>query len=459
MAEEIIDDSLINVLIADKTTPSQVDEILNKALHMQGLTLQESAKLLNIEDDADLEKLYHAAKQLKEMIYGKRIVLFAPLYASNYCSNNCVYCAFRRDNEVTKRIHLTPQEVVEEAKAIMKLGHKRIILLTGEDYKLAGLDYLGEIMDRIYHEKAFKGEIRRINVNIAPLSVEDFKTLNSFGIGTYQVFQETYHKPTYTQVHPSGRKANYEWRLEAMDRAMEAGINDVGIGPLFGLADYKYETLATLMHAQHLDKKYNCGPHTISIPRIEHADGVAFSDNPPAQMSDKDFKKLVAVLRLSVPYTGMVLSTRETPQLRRELLELGISQISAESKTNPGGYELYKDCTEQFEMGDQRSISEIVMELIEHGYTPSFCTSCYRKGRVGKDFMDLAKPGLIKRFCNSNALLTFREFLDDYAPSNVREAGLKLIDKRVSEIEDSTIQKNLKEKLSKVASGERDIYI
>ena len=459
MAEQIIDDSLIQELMDKKPKSGEVEEILDKALHMKGISLEESAKLLNVEDDILLDKIFKAAKELKELIYGKRIVLFAPLYASNYCSNNCVYCAFRRDNKVTKRVHLTPEEVVEEAKAIMKLGHKRIVLLTGEDYKLAGLDYIQEIMDRIYHEKAFKGEIRRININIAPLSVEDFRRLNTFGIGTYQLFQETYHKPTYIQAHPAGKKSNYEWRLEAMDRAMDAGISDVGIGPLFGLADYKYETLATLMHAAHLDKKYGCGPHTISVPRIEHAEGVAFSDNPPAAMTDKDFKKLVAVLRLSVPYTVMILSTRETPQLRRELLELGISQISAESKVNPGGYKVYKDCTEQFEMADHRSVSEVIMELIEHGYTPSFCTACYRKGRVGKDFMDLAKPGLIKRFCNSNALLTFREFLDDYAPTNVREAGIKLIEQRVSEIEDANIQKNVREKLSKIASGERDIYI
>lgn len=456
---EIINVDLINSLLDEKPTPEQVDEILNKALGMKGLDLRESATLLNVEDDVQIEKLFKAAKQLKEKIYGKRIVLFVPLYASNFCSNNCVYCAFRRDNEHIHRKHLTPAEVVEEAKAIMRLGHKRIILLTGEDYKQAGLDYLQEIMERIYKERVFNGEIRRINVNIAPLSVEDFKRLKTFGIGTYQVFQETYHRETYEQVHPSGRKANYDWRIEAMDRAIEAGINDVGIGPLFGLADYKFETLATLMHANHLDSKYGIGPHTISVPRIEHAEGSVFSDNPPAQMSDEEFKKIVAILRLAVPYTGMVLSTRENPQLRKELLELGISQISVGSKTNPGGYSLYKDSAEQFETGDTRDLDEVMMELIEGEFLPSFCTSCYRKGRTGKDFMDLAKPGLIKRFCNTNAILTFKEYLSDYAPENVRQAGDALIQRAVDAIDDEKIKADAEKKLARIQSGERDVYI
>lgn len=456
----IINEDLISELIDKKTDNAKVMEILNKSLQMKGLTLEESAELLNIEDDEILEKLFHAAKQLKEKIYGKRIVLFAPLYASNICTNNCVYCAFRKDNKAITRRHLTPDQVVEEAKAIMELGHKRIILLTGEEYKCAGLDYLEEIMKKIYEEKVFNGEIRRINVNIAPLSVDDFKRLKSFGIGTYQLFQETYHRETYKQVHPSGKKADYDWRLEAMDRAIEAGINDVGIGPLFGLADYKFETLATLMHSHHLDKKYGIGPHTISVPRIEHAEGVAFSDNPPAQMSDKDFKKLVAVLRLSVPYTGMVLSTRETPQLRRELLELGVSQISAESKVNPGGYKIYKNnSTEQFQMADNRSLDEITRELMEMDYHPSFCTSCYRTGRVGKDFMDLAKPGLIKRFCEPNAISTLAEYVLDYAGPETKELGLKYIEKEISELEDEKVREKTKNTIERLKAGERDIYV
>ncbi len=456
---KIINEELINSLLDEKPTESTVNEILNKALAMKGLNLKETALLLNLEDDNLLDKLFHAAKQLKENIYGKRIVLFVPLYASNFCSNNCVYCGFRRDNKAISRKHLTPEEVVEEAKAIMRLGHKRIILLTGEDYKHSGLDYLQEIMDRIYHEKVLNGEIRRINLNIAPLSIEDFKRLNTFGIGTYQLFQETYHKETYTQVHPAGRKADYDWRLEAMDRALQAGIQDIGIGPLFGLADYKFETLATLMHAQHLDKTYGVGPHTISVPRIEHAEGVAFSDNPPKAMSDKEFKKIVAILRLAVPYTGIVLSTRENPKLRKEILELGVSQISAGSKTNPGGYELYKESAEQFEMGDNRGLDEIVFNLVKGGFVPSFCTSCYRKGRTGKDFMDLAKPGLIKRFCNSNSLLTFKEYLEDYASEETKAVGLSLIANKIAELEDEKLKNSIKEKLERIEKGERDIFI
>lgn len=455
---KIIDEDKILELIDKKVDINQVKEILNKAMSLKGLTLEESAMLLNVEDQQSLEMIFKAAKELKEKIYGKRIVLFAPLYASNYCSNNCLYCAFRHDNDKIKRCHLSPQEVTEEARAIMNLGHKRIILLTGEDYKHAGLDYLEEIMQRIYKEKVFNGEIRRINVNIAPLSVEDFKRLKSFGIGTYQLFQETYHKETYKQVHPSGKKSNYEWRLEAMDRAIEAGLDDVGIGPLFGLADYKFETLATLMHSHHLDKKFGVGPHTISVPRIEHAEGVSFSDNPPSPLSDISFKKLVAVIRLSVPYTGMILSTRETPQVRREILDLGISQISAASKTNPGGYDLYKDSAEQFETGDNRSLDEITKELMEMDYHPSFCTSCYRTGRVGKDFMDLAKPGLIKRFCEPNAIATLAEYLQDYASPATKEFGLKYIEKEISELDDEKIKKLTIDNVNRIVAGERDLY-
>ncbi|MDD3436077.1 MAG: [FeFe] hydrogenase H-cluster radical SAM maturase HydG [Candidatus Gastranaerophilales bacterium] len=454
-----IDEDKINDLISKKTVlKERANEILNKAMLANGLTLEESAELLNIEDEEILEKLFKAAKIIKEKIYGKRIVLFAPLYASNVCTNNCVYCAFRRDNKNIERKILTPAEVVEEAKAIMRMGHKRIILLTGEDYKDTGLDYLQEIMDRIYKAKELNGEIRRINVNIAPLSVEDFKRLNTFGIGTYQVFQETYHKETYVKVHPSGKKANYEWRLEAMDRAIEAGINDLGIGPLFGLADYKFETLATLMHAEYMDK-IGVGPHTISVPRIEHAQGVEFSDNPPAQMSDRDFKKLVSVIRLAVPYTGMVLSTRETPQLRREIIELGISQISAASQTNPGGYHVYKSATSQFKTGDNRSLEDMVVELCEHGFLPSFCTSCYRVGRVGRKFMEHAKTGHIHTYCEPNALATFKEYLLDYAAEKTKLLGEKVIAQHLTEIEEPEMQELAKKQLNAIIQGKRDLHV
>lgn len=458
--DKIIDENLINTLLEEKATNNEIDEILNKALLMKGLSVSETAKLLNINDndEGSLTKLYLTAKLLKEKIYGKRIVFFAPLYASNYCSNNCVYCAFRKDNKHINRVHLTPEQVVKEAEAIMRLGHKRIVLLTGEDYIHAGLDYLEEIMDRIYKAKVFNGEIRRININIAPLSVNDFKRLNSFGIGTYQLFQETYNKKVYEKMHPAGKKANYEWRLEAMDRAMEAGISDVGIGALFGMTDYRFETLATLMHAVHLDKKYGCGPHTISVPRIEPAQGVEFSKDLPAPLTNTQFKKLVAALRLAVPYTGLILSTREQPEFRRELLNLGISQISAGSKVNPGGY-TSKDATEQFEVGDNRSLEEVVRELVNNDFIPSFCTSCYRAGRVGKDFMDLAKPGLIKRFCNTNALTTLAEYLLDYASEETQKDGFKMIAKEIENIEDLKLRTLAQEKVDAIKSGSRDVYV
>lgn len=455
-----INEDKINDLISRKPeSKEKIIEILDKALSSKGLSLEEAAILLNIEDDETLEKLFKTAKIVKEKIYGKRIVIFAPLYAANVCTNNCVYCAFRRDNKSIKRTVLTPEEVVEEAKAIMRMGHKRILLLTGEDYHATGLDYIQEIMERIYKTKELNGEIRRINVNIAPLSIDDFKRLNTFGIGTYSLFQETYRKETYIQMHPAGKKANYEWRVEAMDRALQAGLNDVGIGPLFGLTDYKFETIATLMHAEHLDKTYGVGPHTISIPRIEHAEGVAFSDNPPAQMSDKEFKKLVAVIRLAVPYTGLILSTRETPQMRREVIELGISQISAASQTNPGGYHVHKETTSQFESGDTRSLEEMVVELCEHDFLPSFCTSCYRVGRVGSKFMEHAKSGHIHMYCQPNALSTFREYLEDYGSEKTKEIGEKLIAKQLSEMSDEKMKTLAQKQLEKIKEGKRDLYI
>ncbi|MDD3594404.1 MAG: [FeFe] hydrogenase H-cluster radical SAM maturase HydG [Candidatus Gastranaerophilales bacterium] len=454
-----INEDKINDLINKKSTQNEINEILDKALKAQGLTLEETAALLNVENDETLEKLFKAAKTIKEKIYGKRIVLFAPLYAANVCTNNCLYCAFRRDNKNIERRVLTPQEVVEEAKAIMRMGHKRIILLTGEDYKDTGLDYLQEIMERIYKTKELNGEIRRINVNIAPLSTEDFKRLNTFGIGTYQLFQETYHQPTYKEVHPAGKKSNYEWRINAMDRAIEAGLNDLGIGPLFGLADYKFETLATLMHAQHMDKVCGVGPHTISVPRIEPAEGVEFSEHPPAQMSDKEFKKIVAIIRLAVPYTGLVLSTRETPQMRREIIELGISQISAASATNPGGYAVHKEATSQFTSGDTRSLEEMIIELCEHGFLPSFCTSCYRVGRTGKEFMEYAKPGLIHKYCQPNAISTFKEYIEDYGTEKIKEIGEKAIKQHLNEIEDPKMQAIAKRQLEEIAKGKRDLHV
>ena len=455
---EIIQPDIINELLDKKIDNSKIDDILNKAMQLKGLDLDESAELLNVSDESVAEKIFAAAKKLKEIIYGNRIVLFAPLYAANVCTNNCVYCGFRHDNKDIVRRVLTPEEVAEEAKAIMNLGHKRIVLLTGEDYAETGLDYLEECIHQIYKAKVFNGEIRRINVNIAPLSVEDFKRLNSFGIGTYQLFFFTYNEKVYKEVHPSGKKSIYSWRLEAMDRALEAGLHDVGIGPLFGLSDYRFETLATLMHSHHLDAKFGVGPHTISVPRMEPAKGVTFSENPPDKIDDFTFKKIVAVLRLSVPYTGIILSTRETPALRKALCDLGASQISAESRVNPGGYSVHKETDSQFTMSDNRTLDEVVRALLKDGYTPSFCTACYRKGRIGKDFMDLAKPGLIKQFCQPNAVSTLAEYIYDYASEETKAEGLKFIEQQISNTENPAIQSQLTDMIARVAAGERDVY-
>lgn len=455
----IIDEDRINELIEKKSSKNDTLAILDKALTLKGLSIEEASVLLNIEDDEILEKLFKAAKTVKEKIYGKRIVLFAPLYLSNYCVNNCLYCGFRHDNKDIVRKMLTPDEVLQETKAIVNTGHKRILLVAGEDLRKCNLDYIKEIIDKIYEQKVLNGEVRRININMAPLSVEDFRRLASFGIGTFQSFQETYHRETYKLMHPSGLKANYEYRIETMDRALEAGLQDVGMGALLGLTDHRFEVLAMLMHAEHLDKKYGTGPHTLSIPRIEPAKGSAMSEQPPHAINDRAFKKIVAVLRLAVPYTGIILSTRERAEFRAEMLDLGVSQISAGSKTNPGGYETEKKSTEQFTVGDTRSLDEVVYELVNHGFIPSFCTSCYRVGRVGKDFMDFAKPGLIQKFCQPNALFTFKEYLLDYASEKTKEAGFKAIESHLAEIPDEKLRLKTASQLLQIEEGTRDIYV
>jgi len=453
-----INENKISELLNINGDKSRIWDIFNKALEMKGLDLEESAALLNIQDDETLEQLFKIAKQVKENIYGSRIVLFAPLYLNNYCTNNCLYCGFRIDNKEIQRKKLSVDEAIEETKAIINTGHKRILLVAGEAASNGDLDYLEQVIGRIYDLKVTNGEIRRVNINIAPLSTEEFKRLASFNVGTYQCFQETYHRETYSIMHPTGKKSNYDWRFEAMDRALESGLNDVGMGVLFGLTDYRFDTLALLMHSKRLDEKYGTGPHTLSIPRLEPAKGSDVSQNPKYAISDKDFKKIVAVLRLSVPYTGLILSTRERAEFRSEVIELGISQISAGSKTNPGGYS-DKNATEQFEVGDHRSLDEVIHELCQNKYIPSFCTGCYRSGRVGKDFMDLAKPGLIKRFCEPNAMLTFKEYLEDYASDETKKAGLDVIKTCLSEITDSKLKSRIETQLSKIDQGERDIYI
>lgn len=451
--EELIFDNLSKTRKNDK---QRILDILTQARELKGISHEQAAALLNLTDKDLIEELYKTAKYIKTEIYGNRLVLFAPLYISNVCFNECLYCAFRASNKELHRRALNQEEIKQETRTLLKQGHKRLLLVAGESYTGAGLKYVFDSVDSIYAAREGKNNIRRVNVNIAPLTVEEFKELKKHNIGTFQLFQETYHKDTYRKMHVAGKKADYEFRLMAMHRALEAGINDVGIGPLLGLYDYKFEILATLQHVKDLEDKYGIGPHTISVPRIEPACGSPLSERPPYAVSDEDFKKIIAVLRLAVPYTGIILSTRETPQMRGEAFELGISQLSGGSKVNPGGYES-DEAEEQFTRGDNRSLAMVISDIVDRGYIPSFCTGCYRLGRVGKDFMDLAKPGLIKAHCLPNAMFTFAEYLYDFAPEDLRNRGLALINKMMQDLPPERAAQT-KANLEKVAKGERDIY-
>lgn len=455
----IIDVEKINSYLDVRYDDSRIEAILDKALQLKGLDNDEIIALLNLEDENSIQKLFKAARTVKEKIYGKRIVFFAPLYVSNHCCNNCLYCGFRHDNKELKRRILTVEEAVKEAEKIIEMGHKRILLVAGEDLKMTSLDYTRQIIERIYDDKIDNGEIRRLNLNLAPLSVEQFKEVSSWGIGTFQVFQETYHPAAYKRMHVSGPKANYQNRLEVWDRAIEGGIKDFGMGALFGLYDFRFEVLALIEHSKYLLNKYGVGPHTISVPRIEPAEGSDISQRPPFQILDEQFKRIIAVLRLAVPYTGMILTTRENADMRRAALEFGITQVSAGSKTNPGGY-AEEHTTAQFTMADSRSLDEMVKEMSETGFIPSFCTSCYRLGRVGVDFMPFAREGSIHKFCDPNAISTFAEYLNDYASPETKAAGFEAIKKHIDE---NFTNENLKAQvistLERVNNGERDLFV
>jgi 2-iminoacetate synthase len=457
--EEYIKNLLYDDLLMDADLQK---EIIEKSSDAKGLSLKESTALLNITSPELLDKLYHTAKQVKEKIYGNRLVLFAPLYVTNLCVNNCLYCAFRRDNKDLKRKTLTLKEIEEEARYLVLQGQKRILLVAGEHPKKANIEFIGEAINRIYSINFDGNNIRRLNVNTAPLSLEDFKELKEFGIGTYQCFQETYRYDTYKNMHPDGPKSDYSWRLYAMDRALQAGIDDVGIGALFGLTNYKFETLALLMHASDLDFKYGIGPHTISIPRLEPALNAPAANQPPYTVDDESFKKLVAVIRLSVPYTGIILSTRERAELRRELFEVGISQISAGSRTSPGSYKeteesLDEEELQQFQLGDHRTLDEIVKDCASLGYMPSFCTACYRSNRTGDRFMELAKTGNIGKICVPNALATFKEYLNDFASDETKEAAEKFLEDEIEKVEGTTRNK-VDKMIERVDDGERDVF-
>lgn len=461
---EFINEALIASLMDDSSlkNDSLQLEVIRKAKEAKGLSLKESAALLNITSQDVLEELFFAAGEVKEKIYGNRLVLFAPLYITNQCVNNCLYCAFRRDNKDLKRRSLSLDEIEEETRFLVSQGHKRLLLVAGEHPKKAALDFIGEAVDRIYSVKLNNGNIRRVNINSAPLGVEEFKKLKSFGIGTYQCFQETYHYDTYKLMHPDGPKSDYAWRLYAMDRALQAGIDDVGIGALFGLADYRFETMALLSHAFNLDARYGVGPHTISVPRIEPALNAPVAANPPFAVDDKTFKKIIAILRLAVPYTGIILSTRESAQLRRELFSVGVSQISAGSRTSPGAYneslELSESKTmEQFQLGDHRTLDEVVKDCCSLGYLPSFCTACYRSERTGDRFMELAKTGDIGKLCVPNALTTFMEYILDFASEATAGEGTRFLETQLA-AESKAMQNKVRKMLQKVTDGERDVY-
>jgi 2-iminoacetate synthase len=457
---EAVDEGAVHRALAEASTdPAAARDVVAKARELAGLTPGEAAVLIAASDPDVLAEIFEAARQAKEAIYGSRLVLFAPLYISNYCSNECSYCAFRAGNADVRRRALTQEEIAREVKALVEQGHKRVLMVAGEAYP-AGFDYILDSIRTIYETRSGNGEIRRVNVNLAPCTHEEFRRLKQAEIGTYQIFQETYHRPTYAAVHLRGRKADYDWRVTAPHRAMEAGIDDIGIGPLLGRYDWRFEILSVLEHARSLEREHGCGPHTISVPRIEPAVGSAYSLKPEYAVSDADFLKLIAILRLAVPYTGMIMSTREKPALRRETFRLGVSQISAGSRCDPGGYTGPADPFGggQFQLGDHRPLDEVVRDVASLGYTPSFCTACYRLGRTGADFMDLAKPGEIKNHCEPNALSTFQEYLSDYASPETRRAGEGLIEIRASQLDQGP--RNLANHLiHRVRAGERDVFV
>ncbi len=454
-------DKLYGLIDGKKPSQIELDDILNKALKLKGLDLYDVAALLRVEDAKQIHQIMECAKTVKEAIYGKRLVLFAPIYTGNVCMNNCTYCSFRKDNHLIKRKILTMQEIAEETSALLKQGHKRALLICGENNK-NGTDYMVEAIRTTYgvRERGGKDYIRRINVELAPMEVEDFARLKAEKIGTYVCFQETYDQVKYGDFHPAGTpKADYLYRLTVMDRAMEGGVDDVGIGALFGLIDYRFEVLAMIEHANHLERCFGCGPHTVSVPRMEPAIGAPTAENIPMPVSDDDFKKLVAIIRIALPYTGIILSTRESDAMRNELIKYGVSQISAASKTNPGSYAHEEEGTgTQFSTGDHRTLEEVIASLVDAGYIPSFCTGCYRKHRVGGDFMDLAKPGLIKQFCLPNAMFTFNEYLQDFASEPLRLKGKELIKSMFAEVGKPDLLPKIEDNLCKIDNGERDIY-
>jgi 2-iminoacetate synthase len=461
-ATDFIDDEKLGSLLdAQKPDSAEVGEIIAKSQSLEPLTVAETSRLVLADTPELVDELFAAARELKQRVYGNRIVLFAPLYVGSYCINDCAYCGFRRSNPDAHRRTLQPAEVVDQVTALENAGHKRLILVFGE-HPWYSPEVIAETVRQVYEVKVGRGEIRRVNINAAPLSVEGYRAVHEAGIGTYQVFQETYHHATYARVHPAGTvKADYLWRLDALGRAFEAGQDDVGLGALFGLADWRFEVLGLVAHSLHLQGNFGCGPHTISFPRLTPASGLEdLSDFP--RVGDAEFKRLVAILRLAVPYTGLILTAREKPEVRREVMRFGVSQIDAGSRIELGGYTdggQQNVAREQFSLGDVRSLDEVVGELLRTGYVPSWCTSCYRLGRTGEHFMEFAIPGFIKRYCTPNALTTLQEFLTDYASPRTRADGEKLIAVELAKLPDGQIKRQLAQRLEAIrTTDQRDLY-
>ncbi|MGL5682292.1 MAG: [FeFe] hydrogenase H-cluster radical SAM maturase HydG [Marinifilaceae bacterium] len=454
--QEILD--TMDYAVKNKDNIELINQILEKAATRIGLTHREAAVLLECTDPKIREQIFALAKQIKQQFYGNRIVMFAPLYLSNYCVNGCVYCPYHFKNKTIARRKLTQQEIYNEVVALQDMGHKRLALEAGEDPINNPIEYILESIKTIYSIKHKNGAIRRVNVNIAATSVENYRKLKDAGIGTYILFQETYNKELYQQLHPTGPKHNYAYHTEAMDRAMEAGIDDVGIGVLFGLNTYRYDFIGMLMHAEHLEAKFGVGPHTISVPRICPADDVDTADYKNT-ISDDMFRKIVAVLRIAVPYTGMIVSTRESQASREKVLEVGVTQLSGGSRTTVGGYgepELRDENSAQFDVSDKRTLDEIVEWLLDLGYIPSFCTACYREGRTGDRFMQLLKSGQIANCCAPNALITLQEYLQDYASDAVRSKGIKMIMQQLQFIPNNKVKEIAQKRLIDIENGERD---
>jgi 2-iminoacetate synthase len=453
-AEEIWD--FIRNARSDKT---YIREVIAKSLAKKRLSLEETAALIAVKDPELIEEIKEGARSLKEKVYGNRIVLFAPLYVGSLCTNDCQYCGFRTSNKSAQRTTLNQQQLIKEVEALEDNGQKRLILVFGEHPKY-NADYIAEATKTVYQVKKGNGEIRRVNINAAPLEIDGFKKVHQAGIGTYQVFQETYHPEAYKKYHKGGKKTDYNYRLTALDRAQEAGLDDVGIGALFGLYDWRFEVLSLVRHTNHLEACYGIGPHTISFPRIQDASDINVSSE--YLVSDEEFTRIIAILRLAVPYTGLILTARENSAVRKEVMRFGVSQIDGGTKIELGAYAKHKNeqeiDKEQFRINDNRALSEVIDELLSEDYLPSFCTACYRLGRTGEHFMEFSVPGFIKRFCSPNAILTLAEYLEDYAPINVFDKGWQMIEKNLQNLNGESNVPEIRNRLERIKKGERDLY-